>query len=536
MGGGDVELAGFFTLYEEAFARYRSGQYAEAWDLLLAFQRKKGIRILLCELLKAYILRAQKKYVSEIACLKALVHDFADCDDKKHLADAYSLLGEAQRMLGESREAVASFTASARIEPDAVKKLTEVSNAIFSANAIADWEAGQMQELYSLYRHYLGALSIVPYPRVDWQHKKIRLGYLSADLRNHAVGQFVKPFFFAFAQESFEVYVYQLNKDEDLVTRELQRAPVVWRNLTGKNWAGIAAAVHADEIDILLELGGHTACNALPVLAYHPAYIQISGIGYFNSIGLEDCDGFLSDVYCSPEPASPYFTEELLILPHTHFCYQPYKVFPEVSPPPVAKNDYITFGSFNNFAKVNDEMLLIWREILLRVPGSRLLLKHQLLGTAEGREYTLRRLSKLGLPAGHIDLRSYSANYLQEYGAVDIALDTEPYTGGLTTCEALYMGVPVVTLAGNRHGARFGLSFLSNVGLGELAAKSREEYVDIAVALAEDRELLAALRQNLRQMLQSSPLMNPETYMEDLENLYCHLLNKYCRNRNVSVE
>ena len=171
-------------------------------------------------------------------------------------------------------------------------------------------------------------------------------------------------------------------------------------------------------------------------------------------------------------------------------------------------------------------MLCLWRELLQQVPNSRLLLKHQLLGTEEGRDYTLSRLQKLQLPIERIELRSYSADYLREYGDMDIALDTSPYPGGLTTCEALYMGVPVVTLTGNRHGARFGKSFLCNLGLGELVAESPEQYVNIARTLAGDGELLTALRQTLRRMMQASPLMDSRMYMQDVENLYRQIMLK----------
>ena len=192
-------------------------------------------------------------------------------------------------------------------------------------------------------------------------------------------------------------------------------------------------------------------------------------------------------------------------------------------PPPCLKKGYITFGSFNNFAKVNDGMLLLWGEILAKVPDARLLLKHKLLGTEEGLAYTIRRLEKLGLPLERIELRGYSKDYLQEYGDMDIALDTSPYPGGLTTCDALYMGVPVVTLCGNRHGARFGESFLRNLGLGELSADSKEQYAALAAALASDYEFLALLRGRLRRMMQESPLMDSRAYMRDVENLYRNL-------------
>ena len=526
----------FFRIYEQALTLFKQKHYTQAWELITGFTQETGMKTLLGELLQAYILREQERYVSEVAQLKELLAEFRDSDDQKRVADAYSLLGAAYRMLGDSEAAAAAFVESAQREPLLHKKLTELSNAIFAANAIEDLSAERMQALYAAYRHELAAMHITPYPQPVWQHKKIRVGYLSADLRFHAVGQFVRPFFFAFDPFVFEVYVYQLNAAEDAVTADFRRAPVQWRKLDGADFAAIAAAIRADEIDILLELGGHTAYNALPVLAYRPARVQLSGIGYFNSTGIEACDGFLSDQYCAPQTESCYFTEKLLSLPHTHFCYQPYTDFPSVSQPPFVKNQYITFGSFNNFAKVNDGMLRLWREILSRVPESRLLLKHQLLGTEEGRAYTVERLKALAMPLERIEMRGYSADYLQEYGDMDIALDTSPYPGGLTTCEALYMGVPVVTLAGNRHGARFGVSFLNNVGLGELVAGSSEDYVNIAAALAGDRELLMVLRQNLRRMMRSSPLMDAKAYMEDVEKLYLQLYGFTAEKKKASPE
>lgn len=525
-GAKFVDREDFLAVYGQALACYKRQEYDRAWQLVKDYQEQTGMKFLLGSLLQAYILRAQKKYVSEIALLTSLVHDFADSEDRKRLADAWSLLGAAHRMLGESEAAVAAFVQSAEIEPDTIKKLTETSNAIFSANAIENLSAARMQELYGLYRRYLQEMQGKVFPAPDWRHAKIRVGYLSADLRDHAVGQFVKPFFTGFDRASFEVFVYQLNAESDFVTKDLRHAPVHWRMMAGQDFAAIAQAVRADEIDILVEMGGHTAGNALPVFAYRAAKVQICGIGYFNSTGISECDGFLSDVYCSPAEHSPYFIERLLQLPHTHFCYQPYKKFPEPVPPPGRQNNYITFGSFNNFAKVNDGMLCLWRDILQQVPKSRLLLKHQLLGTEEGREYTLSRLRKLQLPIERIELRSYSADYLREYGDMDIALDTSPYPGGLTTCEALYMGVPVVTLTGNRHGARFGKSFLCNLGLGELVAESPEQYVNIARTLAGDEELLTALRQTLRRMMLVSPLMDSRMYMQDVENLYWQIMLK----------
>ena len=193
------------------------------------------------------------------------------------------------------------------------------------------------------------------------------------------------------------------------------------------------------------------------------------------------------------------------------------------------RNGYVTFGCFNNFSKVTDEMLLVWKEILCQCPDSHLLLKHKLFDSEEGRQWTLHRLRKLCMPVERIDFRGFSADYLQEYNDIDVALDTYPYTGGLTTMEALLMGVPVVSLYGTCHGTRFGFSFFRNAGFEDLAADSKAGYVQLACGLADDRELLAFLHGNLRSMVQKSPLLDGRNYVRDVENLYRYILaDKRC--------
>ncbi|MBE6073007.1 MAG: hypothetical protein E7202_00440 [Selenomonas ruminantium] len=506
--------------YQNAFSLWKQKQLVEAEQVLRRFWQRSGMKSLRGMLLMAYILRDQQKYVSEVRVLEELFERFADSGEAKLLADAWSMLGSVLRRLGESELSVEAFKKSVELEPDKEQKLVECSNALFSANAIDGVTAEYMQSLYALYRRLLADLAIEPYPAPDWQHEKIRVGYLSADLREHAVAQFVRPLFCQYDRNRFRVCGYSLVRQPDNVTAVLQQGCDTWRDVSDCSWVEMAQQIRADEIDILIDLAGHSAENALPVFAYRPALVQISGIGYFNSTGMQEMQGFLSDRYCSPEEHSPYFTEKLLRLPQSHFCYQPFSAFPSVGQAPCLAKGYVTFGCFNNFAKVNDGMLLVWKEILQRVPDSRLLLKHSLLGIEEGISYTRQRFERLGMPMERIEFRGLSKDYLEQYNDMDIALDTSPYPGGLTTCEALYMGVPVVTLKGNRHGARFGYSFLANLGLQELVAEDAEGYVDIAVKIAGDLELLSLLRANLRRMMQASPLMDGAAYMREMEDLY----------------
>ncbi|WP_051598412.1 tetratricopeptide repeat protein [Selenomonas ruminantium] len=514
-------------VYRTAYDLWCKKKLSEAAQILQDFWHASGMKSLQGMLLMAYIMRDQKRYISEVKVLEELFERFADSGEYKLLADAWSMLGSVLRRLGDSQLSVEAFKKSVELEPDSEQKLVDCSNALFSANAIDGVTADYMQSLYALYRNLLRNLSITPYPTRKWNHQKIRVGYVSPDLRDHAVAQFVWPLFCQYDKERFSVYAYALTKRPDWVTAALQQKGAIWREVSGENWQEIARQIRDDEIDILVDLAGHSAENALPVFAWRPAMIQLSGIGYFNSTGMDEMQWFLSDVYCSDDETSPYFTERLLRLPKSHFCYRPLGNFPEVGQSPCRKNGYVTFGCFNNFAKVNDGMLMVWKKILEAVPNSRLLLKHSLLGTEEGREYTVQRLKKLGMPLTRIEFRGLSKDYLAQYHDMDIALDTSPYPGGLTTCEALYMGVPVVTLKGNRHGARFGYSFLANLGLEELVAESVNDYIDIAVKLASDTNLLELLRKNMRRIMQASPLMDSEAYMGSLERMYQNILQKF---------
>jgi len=525
--------------YQQAYACWQAGKYAQAVRLLQKTWQQEDLKTLRGMLLMAYCQRDQQQYVSEVATLRELLQDFAQAPEKELLADAWSLLGSALRELGETKLAVAAFQRAADVEPKTKQKLVEYSNAIFAANADASITAAQFRAFYVAYRKILQQLELNKYALPNWQHERLRIGYLSADLGDHAVGQFVAPLFLHYDKQKFVVYAYDLAPHQDQVAEALQAGGAVWRDMHGLSYAALAAQIRADEIDILVDLGGHTANNALPVMACHAAPVQISGIGYFNSTGLPACTGFLSDAYCTPTAAdptqvsaglhalwagrSPYFVEPLLRLPHSHFCYAPFTHFPAVAPPPCLERGYVTFGCFNNFAKVTDEMLGLWRHILLDVPTAHLLLKHKIFDSAEGRDYCQRRFARLQLPLERIEMRGFSSDYLTQYNDVDIALDTAPYTGGLTTCEALYMGVPVVTLAGDRHGARFGFSFLSNIGLGELAASTPARYVELAVAIAAAPDLLRELRADLRQRMQHSQLMDQQDYMHYLEALYQRL-------------
>lgn len=520
-----------FGLYNQALASYRNHDAAQALALLDKLQVIESAW-LKPSLLRAYILRqmncpVQEMHVIQEFLAQAGLKEQANKSDNDMIAEAWSMLGEVFVKLGECRQAVEAFLQSARLERDIRKKREEYSNAIFAANYCNGLSEAEWQDLYAGYRGLLQDIVPLKLPLLEngrYGHDKIRIGYLSADLRLHPVAYFLRPLLEFHDRNSFQVFLYKANTEEDCVTKQLQGWADCTRSIANLSDEEAASQIAADEIDILVDLSGHTKDNRLPVLAYKPAPVILSGIGYFNSLGMYT-DGFLSDVYCSPQETHPAFTEKLLRLPHTHFCYSPFEDFPAINKQMAwERNGYVTFGCFNNFSKVTDEMLLVWKEILCQCPDSHLLLKHKLFDSEEGRQWTLHRLQKLELPVERIDFRGFSAEYLQEYNDIDIALDTFPYIGGLTTVEALLMGVPVVSMYGARHGTRFGLSFLSNIGMAELATDNRGMYVTLAAGLAEDKDLLKALHGRLRSTVQKSPLMNGVNYCNDVEWMYRKLL------------
>ena len=457
-------------------------------------------------LLEIYIRREQKEYIKEIRLLEELLPRFdLDSPDEKFLAaDALSVYGSVCREVGRLSDAVQSFRLSAALENDGEKSCTEISNALFAANADENFSAEDFRALYSDYKKYLA--DITPFPRKFYNHGKIRVGFLSADFNWHVAMAWSWDLLTGLDKNFFAVYCYSNSAEVDVVTENLRKVIDGWRDISSLTDAQAAEVIRNDEIDILIDLSGHTAGNRLGVAMYRPAPIQISGIGYMNSTGLDCFDYFLSDVNCAGN-STDYFTEKILALPRSHICYTPI-VTATISR---AEKNFVTFGSFNQSCKMSDSILRAWKKILDAVPTSRLLLKTKIFNTEDGRNFFGERLKSFGFDLERVEMRGYAANHLADYN--DVA-------GGVTTCEALYMGIPVVSLFGERHGTRFGLSILKNIGLDVLAVDNIDDYVKRAVMLAGDWELLCDLRQNLRDMMTRSPLMNSTSYVRDVEEVF----------------
>ncbi|MBQ9488020.1 MAG: hypothetical protein IJU91_09520 [Selenomonadaceae bacterium] len=362
--------------------------------------------------------------------------------------------------------------------------------------------------------------------------KKLKIGYISPDFRQHAVANFILPLLKNYDAKNFAVTCYQTGK-RDFVTDKLKKCKVTWRDVSKLPVQKIAQIIHDDRIDILVDLAGHSQNNSLPVLARKPAPIQICAIGYTATTGLKAVDYFLSDHICMPEQGEPPdFTEKILRVSGCHLCYTPGLIrdIPAAGVhAPVLKNGYVTYGSFNNFAKVSDSVLYAWRAILEEMPTARLVIKSKLCSIDSGIEILTERLKKMSFPLDRVELRPYSKDYLEQYRDIDIALDTFPYTGGLTTCEALYMGVPVIAVRGKSHGSRFGSSILTAADLTELIAINPMGYIKKAVQVGQRIEFIAGYHAGLREQLLKSRLMDAESYMRDLEKCYRDIWQRHCQ-------
>jgi predicted O-linked N-acetylglucosamine transferase (SPINDLY family) len=361
--------------------------------------------------------------------------------------------------------------------------------------------------------------------------RKLRIGYVSPDLCAHVVSRFIAPVLARHDRDAFEVYCYAEVAAPDEITTMLRGYANGWRDTVGEPDEHLAEAIRQDGIDILVDLAGHSASNRLLVFARKPAPVQITYLGYAATTGMTAMDYRLTDALADPPGMTEQFHSERLIrLPKCAWCYNKLADGPGVSELPASKAGHVTFCSFNNFAKVNEPLLRLWGRILQSVPGSRLLIKANALDSPSTQQRVRDWASGAGIDQNRLDLCGWLslAEHYARYGQVDIALDTFPYHGTTMTCEALWMGVPVVTLAGGSHLSRVGVSLLTNVGLPELVAESADDYVRIAADLGGDLSRLRGMRATLRKRMEDSPLLDAAGFTKNLEAAYRQAWRQWC--------
>lgn len=358
--------------------------------------------------------------------------------------------------------------------------------------------------------------------------RALRIGYISADFRQHAVSFFMEPVFRQHDRVAYPVTAYYNGEQGDATTDRLRSLVAQWRDVAALDDEALAALIREDGIDILVDLSGHLKGNRLLALARHPAPLQLTYLGYPHTTGMSAMDHRISDATCDPVGvADAHYTEALLRMPGCMWCYQPQPGMPVVGPLPALREGHVTFASTNNPIKVTDAMLALWARILAEVPDSRLLVTSV---PGPGRARIAGALAAGGVDASRVSFadRLSLPEFWALYDRIDISLDTLPCNGGTTTCEGLWLGVPMVTLAGEAFQSRAGLSILTTIGLPELVARSADEYVAIATALARDTARLAAMRAGLRERMRASPLADAPAFARRLEALYRDAWQSHC--------
>jgi predicted O-linked N-acetylglucosamine transferase (SPINDLY family) len=445
-------------------------------------------------------------------------------------AEAASNLGNTLKDLGLPEEALAQHRLAVELNPALTASHDNLLMSLNYQTAVAP------AEVFDAHRRWgeQVALVVAPLPALPRGFHvsggaagdKIRVGYVSPDFKDHPVAWFIEPLLRNHDGASFEVTCYSDVARPDAVTARFEKLPARWRPIAGVSDEEFAARVRADAIDVLVDLAGHTANNRLGAFARRPAPVQITYLGYPNTTGLpRACMRYrITDALADPPGATEgLHTEELIRLPETFLCYGPPTDAPPVAPPPSAVGRPITFGSFNAFAKVNPDVIRLWSRVLSAVPGSRLVLKTKSLNDQAVRAAVLARFAAHGVGAERLAILPTDptvAQHLARYTEIDVALDPFPYHGTTTTCEALWMGVPVVTLAGRTHASRVGVSLVNSIGLASLVATDEESYVRLAAGLAGDATRLTTLRGSLRGDMSRSALTDAARATTNLEQAY----------------
>ena len=383
-----------------------------------------------------------------------------------------------------------------------------------------------------------------PAPDRSWPNdpdpeRRLKIGYMSPDLRAHSVAYFMEPLLAAHDKSAVEVVVYDSAPSTDNISLHIRQTVDHWRRIVGAGDDRVAELIREDRIDILVDLAAHTADSRVDIFARHPAPVQVTYLGYPNTTGLSEIEYRLTDAFADPVGVSDrYHVEKLVRLPSGFLCFNPPAPHPSPGPLPAGTDGPITFASFNAVHKVTESAIRLWSRAMMAVPGSTLLMKAAGSSDTQTRERLLDRFAAESVVADRIRFAERTERYvehLEMYSGCDIAFDTFPYNGATTTCEALWMGVPVLTLAGTRHAARVSLSILSQVGLTEFAGDTPDEFVRIAATLAADRRRLADLRATLRDRMRASSLMDAKRHAREIESAFRSMWRSWCGAKHAST-
>jgi len=446
-------------------------------------------------------------------------------------AGAHGNLGIVRMNQGRLDEAAAAYAKAIELKPG---DSDTYSNLVFCLNYDDSQTPARLFAAHREWDARYGAPALRPshYDNDRAPERRLKVGFVSPDFRTHSVAYFLTPLFECFDRRAVELFAYADVIKPDAVTAHLRGLTDRWCSAVGLTDDALAEQIRADGIDILVDLAGHTAYNRLGVFARKPAPVQATWLGYSNTTGLTSIDYRIVDgVTDPPGAADAVASETLLRLPGGFLCYRGANDAPQPSASPCLERGFVTFGSFNNPAKVSAATFDVWAQLLTRLPGARLLLKGKSFADAATAASFLSRLQERGVTAERVQLVAWlpdSRAHLSLYEQIDIALDPFPYNGTTTTCEALWMGVPVVTLRGDRHSARVGASLLTQAGCTDWIADSIDDYVDAALALAADPQTLSELRGTLRPRLAASSLCDGDAFARKMETALRTMWRHWC--------
>ncbi len=447
-------------------------------------------------------------------------------------ADAYYRQGNCLARMGRIAEAAAVYRSGMLALPD---EAGMNSALIGTLNYDASATPAAMLAEARAYGARVAA-RVVPFAHHGGQadpDRRLRVGLVSGDLGEHPVGYFLENVLAALASANLELFAYETFKRKGKLNRRLRSIIPHWREASVSSLTdqALARRIRQDSVDILIDLAGHTAHNRLPVFAWKPAPVQVTWLGYLGSTGLQAIDYVLADAWALPTGEEDQFVETPWRLPDAYICFSPPDAAVPVGALPALENGYVTFGCFNNLAKMTERVVACWADVLRAVPESRLYLKARALGAAEVREQTLRRFEERGIGSGRLILEGQVArreDHFLSCHKVDIALDPFPYPGITTTVEGLWMGVPVLTLKGDRFIGHQGETILHSAGLPDWIAGSEDDYIAKAIAFAGDTQRLAALRAQLRQRVLASPLFDAPRFARNLEGALRGMWRAWC--------
>ena len=448
------------------------------------------------------------------------------------LAEAHHSLGVLFSRTNRFTESIASFEQAIKTKGDYAEAH---NNLLFVYNYVADLPA---EQLLADARRFGEVAARLAQPYTRWKNlpnpqRVLRVGFVSGDLSDHPVGCFLEGVLAALTSRAgsrLELFAYPTFTCDDETSARLRACCKGWHSAVGLSDEALAQRITEDGIDILIDLSGHTAHNRLTMFAWKPAPVQLTWLGYLATTGLSTIDYVIADAWTLPKEQEVYFTEKVWRLPDSYICFTPpvYEALP--GPLPAIGNGYVTFGSCNNLTKMNDDVVALWSRVLKAVPNSRLLLKSTQLDADSVRQKVIDRFAIHGIEAERLILKAHvpRGEYLRTYCEMDIALDPFPYPGITTSVESLWMGVPVLTLAGEQFLSRQGLGLLMNAGLPEWVAKDPGDYVARAVVHAGDLQALAALRSGLRQQVLASPIFDAPRFARNFEAALRGMWHTWC--------